>query len=63
MSGLPPLNPKVFPPIDSIATLPVSINRSAQLILFPYFFFIGQSNLLALSKFPLSGQLFKGAKR
>ena len=63
MSGRPPLNPKVLPPIDSIATLPVKINKSAQLILFPYFFFIGQRSLLALSKLPLSGQLFNGAKR
>ena len=63
MSGRPPLNPKVLPPIDSIATLPVKINKSAQLILFPYFFFIGQRSLLALSKLPLSGQLFSGAKR
>ena len=61
MSGLPPLKPKVLPPIDSIATFPVKIKRSAQLILFPYFFFIGQRSLLALSRFPLSGQLFKGA--
>ena len=63
MSGRPPLNPKVLPPIDSIATLPVKINKSAQLILFPYFFFMGQRSLLALSKLPLSGQLFNGAKR
>ena len=44
-----------------MATLPVRINKSAQLILFPYFCFIGHKSLLALSKFPLSGQLFKGA--
>ena len=33
------------------------------LVLFPYFCLTGQSNLLALSKLPLSGQLFNGAKR
>ena len=63
MSSRPPLNPNVLPPIDSIATFPDKIKRSAQLILFPYFCFIGHSKRLALSKFPLSGQLFKGAKR
>ena len=47
--------------MDSIATLPANINRSAQLIFFPYFCLIGQSSRLALSRFPLSGQLFKGA--
>ena len=61
MSGLPPLKPKVVPPIDSIATLPASMSKSAQLILFPYFCFIGHNSLLALSRFPLSGQLFSGA--
>jgi hypothetical protein len=49
--------------MDSMATLPTSINKSAQLILFPYFCLIGHSSLLALSKLPLSGQLFKGANR
>ena len=61
MSGRPPPKPKVLPPIDSMATLPASINKSAQLILFPYFCLTGHSNLLALSKFPLSGQLLSGA--
>ena len=46
-----------------MATLPARINKSAQLICCPYFCLIGQSNLLALSKLPLSGQLFRGAKR
>ena len=49
--------------MDSMATLPARINKSAQLIFLPYFCFIGQRSLLALSKLPLSGQLFKGAKR
>ena len=40
---------------------PASINRSAQLIELPYFFLIGHSNLLALSKFVLSGHEFSGA--
>ena len=61
MSARPPLKPNVFPPIDSMATFPVKIKRSAQLILFPYFCLIGHNNLLALSRFPLSGQLFSGA--
>ena len=61
ISGRPPPKPKVLPPIDSIATLPAKIKRSAQLICFPYFCLIGQSSLLALSKFPLSGQLLRGA--
>ena len=63
MSALPPPNPNTGPPIDSIATFPANISRSAQLILFPYFCFIGHNNLRALSRFPLSGQLFRGAKR
>ena len=45
----------------SYAIFPARINKSAQLILFPYFFLIGHSNLLALSRFPLSGHEFKGA--
>ena len=61
ISGRPPPNPKTLPPIDSIATLPVKINKSAQLILFPYFFLIGHNNLRALSRLPLSGQLLSGA--
>ena len=63
MSARPPPKPKVFPPIDSIATLPASISKSAQLILLPYFCLTGQSSLLALSRLPLSGQLLRGAKR
>ena len=63
ISGRPPLKPNVLPPIDSIATLPARIKRSAQLTCFPYFCLIGHKSLLALSKFPLSGQLFRGAKR
>jgi hypothetical protein len=47
----------------SRATFPTKIKRSAHEIFFPYFFFMGQSNSLALSKFTLSGQLFNGAKR
>ena len=61
MSSLPPPNPKVLKPIDSKATFPTNINRSAQEILFPYFFLIGQRRSLALSKLTLSGQLFIGA--
>ena len=63
MSGLPPLYPNVFPPIDSMAAFPAKINRSAQLIFFPYFCLMGHRSLLALSRFPLSGQLLSGAKR
>ncbi len=37
--------------------------RSAQEILLPYFCLIGQSSRRALSRFALSGQLFRGAKR
>ena len=47
----------------TIATFPARIKRSAQLILFPYFCLMGQSKRRALSKFPLSGQLFRGANR
>ena len=61
MSTLPPPKPKVLPPMDSIATFPVRIIKSAQLIWLPYFCFIGQSSLLALSRLVLSGQLFVGA--
>ena len=62
-SSRPPANPKVLKPIDSKATLPVSIIRSAHEIFLPYFCLIGQSNLRALSRLTLSGQLFSGAKR
>ena len=61
MSGLPYEKPNVFNPILSYAILPAKINKSAQLILLPYFFLIGHNNLLALSKLVLSGQEFKGA--
>ena len=37
--------------------------RSAHEILSPYFCLMGHNKRLALSKLPLSGQLFKGAKR
>src|ERR1700690_3132759 len=50
-------------PIDSRARVPVRIIRSAQEILRPYFCLIGQSNLRALSRLTLSGQLLSGAKR
>ena len=63
MSSRPPANPKVLNPIDSIAEFPARIIKSAHDNLFPYFFLIGQSNKRALSKLPLSGQLFIGAKR
>ena len=61
MSTLPPPKPKVLKPIDSKAQLPARIIKSAQDNFLPYFCLIGHSNLLALSKLPLSGQLFKGA--
>ncbi len=62
-SARPPPKPNVLPPIDSIATLPVRMNKSAQEILLPYFCLIGHSNRRALSRLPLSGQLLRGAKR
>src|ERR1700741_4983866 len=37
--------------------------RSAQEIFRPYFCLMGQSSLRALSRFALSGQLLRGAKR
>ena len=60
MSGLPPPKPNVLPPIDSMAAFPARTNKSAQLRFLPYFCLIGHNNLLALSKFPLSGQEFSG---
>ena len=39
------------------------MNRSAQLMFFPYFCLIGHSRRRALSRLPLSGQLLSGAKR
>ena len=63
MSTLPAPKPNVLNPIESNATLPTRINKSAQEILFPYFFLIGHKRSLALSKLTLSGQEFNGAKR
>src|SRR5664279_3553240 len=62
-SARPPAKPNVLKPIDSSATLPVRIIRSAHEILLPYFCLIGQSSLRALSRLTLSGQLLRGAKR
>ena len=62
-SARPPPNPNVLKPIDSRATLPVRIIRSAHEIFRPYFCLIGQSSRRALSRFTLSGQLLSGAKR
>ena len=49
--------------MDSIATLPARIIRSAQEIFLPYFCLMGWSRRRALSRLTLSGQLFSGAKR
>ena len=49
--------------MDSSAQLPAKTMRSAQETDCPYFFLTGQSSRRALSRFPLSGQLFRGAKR
>src|SRR5438477_176865 len=62
MSLRPPPKPKIGPPIDSIATLPARMNRSAQLMFFPYFCLIGHSSRRALSRLPLSGQLLSGER-
>jgi hypothetical protein len=62
-SSRPPANPKVSKPIDSSATLPARTIRSAHESLRPYFCLIGSSSVRALSRLPLSGQLFSGAKR
>ncbi len=43
----------------SIATLPVRMNRSAQVMFLPYFCLIGHSRRRALSRLPLSGQLIE----
>ena len=43
--------------------MPESTIKSAQEILRPYFFLIGQSRRRALSRLALSGQLPSGAKR
>src|SRR5262249_19673064 len=61
-SSRPPPKPKVLNPIDSNATLPARIIRSAQESFRPYFCLIGQSSRRALSRFALSGQLFRGGK-
>ena len=61
ISSLPAPKPKVLNPIDSKDIFPTKINKSAHEIFFPYFFLIGQSKSLALSKFTLSGQLLRGA--
>jgi hypothetical protein len=62
-SSRPPPKPKVLKPIDSRATLPVRIIRSAHEIFRPYFCLTGQSSRRALSRLALSGQLLRGAKR
>ena len=62
-SSRPPAKPSVLNPIDSRARFPVKIIRSAHEIFRPYFFLIGQSSRRALSRFTLSGQLLRGAKR
>src|SRR5258708_12973107 len=62
-SARPPPKPNVLNPIDSRATLPVRIMRSAHEILLPYFCLIGHTNLRALSGHTLSAQLLRGANR
>src|SRR5580700_6803979 len=62
-SARPPPKPNVLKPIDSSATLPARIKRSAQEIFWPYFCLIGHNSRRALSRFALSGQLLSGAKR
>ena len=49
--------------MDSRATLPVRIMRSAHESFLPYFCLMGQSRRRALSRLALSGQLLSGAKR
>src|SRR3954466_5467452 len=63
LSARPPPKPNVLKPIDSRATLPARISRSAQESFRPYFCLIGHSSRRALSRFALSGQLLTGAKR
>src|SRR5262249_30820959 len=53
----------VLKPIESNATLPARIIRSAQEIFRPYFCLIGHNSRRALSRLALSGQLLSGAKR
>ena len=62
-SSRPNAKPNVLKPIDSSATLPASTSRSAHEIFWPYFCLIGHSSRRALSRLPLSGQLFSGANR
>ena len=62
-SSRPPPKPKVGPPIDSMATLPARMNRSAQESFAPYFCFTGHNRRRALSRLPLSGQELSGANR
>ncbi len=62
-STRPPPKPKVLQPIDSSATFPARIIRSAQDSFLPYFRLTGQSRRRALSRFVLSGQLLSGARR
>jgi hypothetical protein len=63
MSARPKAKPNVLNPIDSMAQLPAKTRRSAQESFRPYFCLTGQSNRRALSRFALSGQLLRGAKR
>ena len=63
MSVRPPANPKVRNPMDSNATLPLRMIKSAHEMALPYFRFSGQSKRRALSRLVLSGQLLRGAKR
>ena len=62
-SARPPPKPNVLKPIDSNATLPARIMRSAHEIFRPYFCLTGHSKRRALSRLTLSGQLLSGAKR
>src|SRR6266581_8914027 len=61
-SSRPKPKPKVLKPIDSRATLPARIMRSAHESFWPYFFLTGHSRRRALSRFALSGQLLRGGE-
>ncbi len=63
MSARPKENPKVVKPMVSRARLPAKTKRSAQEMALPYFCLMGSSRRRALSRLPLSGQEFSGAKR
>ena len=63
ISSLPAPKPKVLKPMESRATFPTKINKSAHEIFFPYFCFIGHNRSLALSRLTLSGQELSGANR